>query len=775
MDSPLAALPLIWLKNIQRAKTRRQKEFDEDAEKALAFYDGEHDWVFDKSTTGSSTSTSNSSGGKSTSENFAAPDFKMTVNRTFEFVSIMGPMIYNQNPTVRIEPRTYPEVPPEVWGNPMMAQMMGQQIQMDKSRDRVVCQLLSNYLNYIPNETAMLGHARKACDEALIKGMGVLFTEVYTPTGSKTKMVRATHVNTKNVYLDPDASCYEDLQWIAIECCEPVAQVEKDYGLPAGTLDKGNQESSFMSAAVDTELVSKHSRNKSETYDTMTYWKIYSKIGLGSMDGWLQGEAASSLSAMVGEYVFLAVAPNVPYPINLHPDSLAELETDQMAPNYQMSLEFLREKLSWQVPYYLDDAWPIEFLSFYGSPGKLWPMSPLKPAFGEQYAIDWIYSMLISKLRVACRSILAVSADAPPDVMDILNNGADYQVVQLGKAGALDKYIQQFSFDPFNKEIWSVLQGIEQNFSQRTGLLPMLYGAQGDRQVRTAAEGNALSNNLNIRPQHMKDCVENWFTRIFRRMALATRYHIKGVDIAPMMGPEYATLWDGLIANVDPDTMVREYQYRIEAGSTRKPNPDAQTANMEQAANTLLPQLFQAMAMNPENAKPLNHLLESIMKSRGQEWLYPILPPMPPPMPMGPGGLMPPGGPAPQEQPQQAPPQGQPEQQPQGDIPPETLAQMLLQIQQGGPVPPELQAVQQASQESGIAPQQIAATIVKQQTEPNSQLPKLTAMEKKLSEIEQAVVMAIKELTNIKSKPPTKKKMRVTRDENQRINGLEEE
>ena len=776
MDNPLSALPLIWLKNINRAKKRRNEEFDADGEKALAFYDGDHDFIFNKSSSSSTSSSSNSiSGGKTSSENFAAPDFKMTVNRTFEFVSIMGPMVYNQNPTVRISPRTYPEIPPEIWGNPMVAQMMGQQMNQNKMKDQVVCQLLSTYLNYIPNETNMLQHARWAIDEALIKGMGALFTEVYTPTGMQTKMVRSTRVKTCHIVLDPDASCFEDIQWIAIECCHPVRQVEQDYGLPPGSLKKGTQESTMMSSMVDLELQSKYSRNKGETYDTLTYWKIYSKIGLGSTDAWLQGDAGEAFATMVGPFAFLVVAPGVPYPLNLPPDSLAGIDTDPTSPGFAMSLEFIRSKFSWQVPHYLDDAWPVEFLSFYDSPGSLYPMSPLKPAFGEQYAIDWIYSMLISKLRVACRSILAVSADAPPDVLDILNNGADYQVVQLGKSGMLEKYIQQWSFQPFSPDIWTVLQGIEQNFGQRTGLQPMLYGAQGERQVRTAAEGNALNSNLNIRPQHMKDQVEQWLTRNSRRQALATRFHIKGQDIVPLMGQEYAALWDQFISNVSPETMVREYEYRMEAGSMRKPNPDSTTANLEQAANTMLPMLFEAMGANPANAQPLNFLMRGIMKNRAMDWPYDIQPPLPPPMPMmppGPGGPVPPGGPQgppPQEGP---PPEGQgpsPEQgqaPPQQDLPPDTLSAMLMQVAQGGDVPQELAAVSEAAEQAKIVPKVIAQTIIKQAQNPTQAAPPRGTQN--LSEIERAVVMAVKELTS------KKRKISVIR-EGGVITGLQEE
>lgn len=846
MDSPLKAFPLIWLKNIKRARARRAKEFDADAEKALAFYDGDHEWVFNKATTAT---TASSVGGKSSSENFDSPDFKMTVNRTFEFVSIMGPMVYNQNPTVLITPREFPEIPPEVWGNMAMGQQATQMLQSDKMKDKIACTLLSTYLNYIPNETKMTLHARKAIDEALITGLGCMYTEVYTPIGSQTKMVRATYVKNTHVVWDPDASYFGDVQWLAIECCHPVHEVEAEYGLQPGSLGRGTQESTLMTSAMefDSDLRSKYERNRGETYDTLTYWKIFSKIGVGSTKGWLGEQAGAQLNAMIGPYAFFAVAPGVDYPLNFGPDAgLDQLETDPSQPGYQQSLEFLRQRFSWQVPHFLDDAWPIEFLTFYDSPGCLYPMSPLKPAFGEQYAIDWIYSMMISKLRVACRSILAVAADAPPEVMDILNNGADYQVVQLGKAGILDKYIQQFSFQPFAQDIWHVLQGIEQNFSQRTGLLPMLYGAQGERQVRTAAEGNALSTNLNIRPQHLKDQVEAWFTRIIRRLALATRFHIKGPDIIPLMGQEYAQLWDQVISNVSTESMVREYQYRIESGSTRKPTPETQTANLEQASQQLMPALFQAMGTNPQNAIPLNYLVKQLMKNRGMEWPVDILPPMPPtppPGPVGPGpGGPPPGGPQgppppPGQHPDQSiPPQvieqmlkavagGQPTPPPlhaidaaaqqthlkpkdiaqeiikqlqdpshvpplppaMQNLPPiekmvaeaveglmhkegkashATLSDMLMGVAHGQPAPPQLRNLSEAAHKTGIPEKQIAETIIKQAHEPHGKVP---ASMQNMSEIQQAVVMAVKELTS------KKRKMSIVRDENDKIVGLQEE
>jgi hypothetical protein len=124
---------------------------------------------------------------------------------------------------------------------------------------------------------------------------------------------------------------------------------------------------------------------------------------------------------------------------------------------------------------------------------------------------------------------------------------------------------------------------------------------------------------------------------------------------------------------MDPATVAREFEYRVEAGSARKPNKATRVEQMQAALQTLGPILQGLVPMGMVD--PLNALVSDWADSLdidAKPYLIPQPPPPPPPAP--PGGPMPPagpegeGGPVPPGEPpppDQPPPQVPPEMMPQ--------------------------------------------------------------------------------------------------------------
>lgn len=661
MARAIETITQLWLSNIRKAKEKRAEEYDRQAELGLRFYGEDHKWLFDEQIPEEKMLRLQAAG-----IDEVGPGFKMTVNRVFELTALYGPMLYNNNPVCSVNPRQYPPVPPQVWGDPRIADYINQQRATRAGQDQVTCTLLSNWLNYLPNETGMRVQVRKCITECLIKGMGAAFTSVYTPPGSQQKLVRMDWINTDRIVLDPDAKYEQDVRWIAIQCTGRISAVAKEYGLDRKyLLDRVKQKmhSTNKESAIEAGGHDRLDFVGGKTYDQMTYWKVFSKVGLGYEDS--GDENVSAIVEKSGDFVYLVVAEGIDHPLNINPAAFRGLgSVEQVA-------EAMRQAVDWGVPHYYDNAWPVEFLRFYESPNKLYPISPIMPAIGEQMAIDYINSALISKLMVAGRTVVALGPDVDEATVDQIKHGGDYVVVHLNKGGSLQNNIQELNFGTFNPELYNVLRYQEENFEKRTGLGPMLYGSQGNRQIRTAAEGNALQQNLNIRPDDMREQVEDWVTRIFRRWALASRSAVTGRDVEPLMGRENAWLWDQYVRSTDYIRLTREFDYRIESGSTRKPNNDALVANLEQSSQMVMPILGNAVQWNPGNVTVLNSWMRKLARARGQAWgpedeILPPLPPPPPPMPpeAGPGGPVPPVGP---------PGQGQevpPEMMPPGQMPP---------------------------------------------------------------------------------------------------------
>ncbi len=165
----------------------------------------------------------------------------------------------------------------------------------------------------------------------------------------------------------------------------------------------------------------------------------------------------------------------------------------------------------------------------------------------------------------------------------------------------------------------------------------------------------------------MANRVEDAMSELARKEALAIRWHLVGADVAPIMGPVAAQFWDQLVVPSDPSEIMHQLEYRIEAGSAKKPNKDRDAANMQTAMQTLLP-VFQQYMMATGDTTAINQLLADWAKSidlpAEKYMLKPPPPPAPPAGPPAPGGAPPapaPGGapPAPPPGPP-APPPGMP-------------------------------------------------------------------------------------------------------------------
>ncbi|HET6574488.1 MAG TPA: hypothetical protein VFG68_12850, partial [Fimbriiglobus sp.] len=277
-DHPLSPVVSAWREKIRQALDVKRRRFGKDAEDGMAFFAGPYNWLYD---------------GSKPARHFFPPDgadmpqpaFKMTLNKTAELVQLFGPALYHRNPIRQVNPRKFPQLTPDALaavpaagGNPAVAQLLWQQADVVTERGRAVdegrASVLSYYLNYTPDALDLKTESRWAIDEALIKGLGCLWTEPYRPAGAPYRLIGSFFDSVDNLIIDPDASSLRDATWIARRCCHPVWQVERDYGLPTGTL-RGSLESLNQTAAIDADPTGDYFRKQGKTNDLVVYWKIY--------------------------------------------------------------------------------------------------------------------------------------------------------------------------------------------------------------------------------------------------------------------------------------------------------------------------------------------------------------------------------------------------------------------------------------------------------------------------------------------------------------------
>jgi hypothetical protein len=137
----------------------------------------------------------------------------------------------------------------------------------------------------------------------------------------------------------------------------------------------------------------------------------------------------------------------------------------------------------------------------------------------------------------------------------------------------------------------------------------------------------------------MANELEDAMSTLARREALAVRWLLEPNDVAPVLGPMGAIAWEQHVAKRDLTSLTRDFLFRVEAGSARKPNKSSRVEQMTLAVQTLGPIL--APLATGGVVEPFNALMRDWAMSLDID-ATPYLIPPPPPPPEAPLGLPPP-------------------------------------------------------------------------------------------------------------------------------------
>lgn len=614
MDNPFQAVKGHWLAKIERS-LQVKRDFSMEGEECMSFFNGPYDFLYQSKSYFGGTGMKYAGDGT-----FPTPSFQMVVNKVAEAVQLFGPTLYHKNPNRKVNPRQEPMLPPDVLGDPnnpqtqAMYQAMMMQVNQGRSVDRSRAVLLEYYLNYTPTALDLKTQSRMVVDEAIIKGMGTWWHEVYRPAGGQMKMVGSFYDSVDNLAIDADGESLDSAKWIARRCVHPVWQVEDEYGLPRGTL-KGNAESN--SQQVELGDTGDWRRIKGESNDLIEYWKVYSKMGMGSM---LSGvEKKASEIEQYGTFCYLVVCKGCEYPLNL-PEAVWGNPQE------------VQKRVAWETPFWADDGWPMTPLSFHWVPRKAWPMTHFKPAMGELKFLNWAYSFIASKMATGIKDIIALQKSASQEIERAINSGADYEIVKIEKAlGPINDVVQFLQRPAFQKDFWTVVMQVNENFEKRVGLTELMYGLQAT-QDRSAATSQIKSDQMKIRPDDMANKVEDAMTDCGRKEAIAARWHLEPQDLIPVMGQVAAHFWQQLVTSADPSQLIHQLEYRVEAGSIRKPNRDKQAADAQGVIQTFFPTFF-SFAQTTGNVGPVNALIQQYCDAQQMDASGLLLPMPPPPQP----------------------------------------------------------------------------------------------------------------------------------------------
>ena len=402
-----------------------------------------------------------------------APRFKLTVAKGFELVAIMGPTIMWDYPGRTNRGIKHINLPREYFADgpngDQQYQLYLEEAARLKALDKARSELMDAYQSYTPREQpgrdGLVGASRLAITDAIVKGRGCLVVDTYQFPGSDRTLTGAFYMSVEDLFIDPGCRHADltDCLWMARRRRDKYWKLEERFGLPKGSLkDKCTSISSESAASNDSmQATSERSQGKVDYNDTIVWYEIWSKCGVGMRGVRHRSKFVDKLDEVVGDYAYLAIADNVPYPLNYAPSVAKKSNNDEVA-----------EVFEWPTPYYLDGRWPIALLDFYDVPNSAWPLAPMAMGLGELMFMNVVMSCLMERAYEACQSILAADESLSDDVMERLRQRDWSGVVECnvkGTNGGINDLIAFIKTPDLKSDVFDVLDAARESFNRRTG------------------------------------------------------------------------------------------------------------------------------------------------------------------------------------------------------------------------------------------------------------------------------------------------------------------
>jgi len=657
MPHPLKRVCMDWLGKLEVAKARKQEQFGRYATEAANFFDGPLNWMWQQE-------VANANKGGFLEQGTELPRFRMTCNKPFESVALFGPALYFQNPDFAVNhvplPIPVAEATPTL--DPLMFQQLMLQQQAKESSRKTQAEYFAFFINWLIQETGLKEQVRQALTEAMVKGMGCLWVDMYEPISGSIRYPRAEYFSVDDLQQDPDATQRSNVQWIARRYVEPRNVVERKFNLPAGSI-KGSYQSGNLQGTVQPPNTTQQPHSSSNpaasgSFDLVEYWDIYSKNGFGDRlksaaerTNIIDGDQMNMEWA--GDFCRIVVCKGVPFPLN--------------APSWALDdQEALRTSIEWKVPFYADEhcggGWPVVPIYFYEKMNSVWPLSMFKPVMGELRFINWCMSFLADKTAQSCTTYVAKMKSVALEIKKQLEEGGGgmpFVQLEVGEVnGNLEQALKFIQSPDFPASIWQMISQVMEQIDKRTGLTELVYGLSS-RQMRSAAEANVKDQNVSVRPDDMANKVEDALSMVGMKFIEAARWLLDGKDVEPILGPLGAQVWDSQVLMDDVESVVRDYHFRVVAGSARKQNKQQKAQALQEFGQYALP-VFQSV-FQLGNPAPLNAFLTEWAKANDIDPAPFQIQALPPQLPQSPP---PPVEGQPNEQMQTAPSQPEGDQQP---------------------------------------------------------------------------------------------------------------
>lgn len=566
------------------------------------------------------------------------PQFRLTLNKTFELTSIVGPTLMwdyagrtvKNYSNLDVDPSIFPVLQGLDPSSPE-AQQMAQQYAMQQQTERIIAdtsnKLMERYLNYSQREQpggGLLNHSRLAILDALIKGRGVIKVDTYKPYGADYELTGGFRIDVDDLFIDPDCTMgnLTDAKWIAIRHKDKSWDVERQFGWPPGSL-RGKGSSTLSRMGAQTRKLNNRAAaqsNPRQMNDIIIWYEVFSLCGMGTrFNGAGNQDLHQAFEDTVGDEAYICFSPGVNELLNFRNQEASVTEMEQM-----------KAKLDWPIPYYKDKRWPVALLDFWDNPKSNWPIALVSAGLGQLTIMNVILCSVADRCYRDSLDKFAISSIIDDDVRAKLLS-LRHEVISLNPAAGskIDEFLSFVQRPQMNFDVWRIIDQMSMSFDKAVGLMELMYGLNpGGKVSRTAADANIKGEAVGVRPEFMGIRTKEWQSEIANLERIAAGYAVQGKPLTPLLTPLGSQLWEQLITAADPMVWMRDMRAMVEADSIKRPNKTRDTQNAQQMMSIFMP-VAQWYAGATGNTDPLNNMIKAVGESielDATEWLLPPVP-----------------------------------------------------------------------------------------------------------------------------------------------------
>lgn len=328
-----------------------------------------------------------------------------------------------------------------------------------------------------------------------------------------------------DVYVDPEATCMDDIAWIAQRIVRPLEEVQKD-GRYKPSVRKRLVADAGVNPAFQDPMRDK--REFSDETERVTLWEYY------------------------------------------------DIASNTMSVCAENSDEFLLDPTAMPYAY----GQPFVMVRNYDIPDFFYPVGDLESIESLQLELDKTRSQLMNDRKRYARKYLYHERSFGPEGREALESDADGRLVPVvDENKPLSEVVVPMPQVPLSPEIYNYSNIIEQDINTVSGVNEYARGQMPEIR-RTATEASIIADAANARAADKLAIVEIAIGQVARRVLQLMQQYLTDEQTARITDQA----GEDLFVSYDRHAIVGEYDFTVEGGSTQ---PINDTIRKQQAVSLL--------------------------------------------------------------------------------------------------------------------------------------------------------------------------------------------